>query len=267
MPIKKSEDWQPWQFENGRLRKSLPSDLVPEEIVSSDDEKFREYLLTLALIFNDIKGLLYLHDTVQDVFDVKASKGEISGNAGEQFGILEQVTKLLFATVREVLVFLDESSDVSDSERMQRLIAQTSGKTRLVWDVLARVARNEPVDDPRFSEYSELSDFLCRIRNNVGFHYQTRKQLISGFRKFFFNGIDGISEESRVWAYRSSESSAFDASRYYYADAALQGYIANLSGDEFNARKNTEKTLSLISLIVHTLNEILIKYHASLTPR
>lgn len=267
MTIKKPTTWQSWEFENGRLRKSLPKDLVTENSGSSEEEGNREFLLTLALAFNDLKGLLQIHDSMMSVYGTASSLSPISAHLGEQQGIRMQIFKLLLATLHEVLVFIRESKDTYESGYIQRLLQETSKKTQLVWEIINKVAHEEPIDDERFVELEELPNFLVNARNNVGFHYQTRRRFLEGYRRFFFKGISGTNPEGRKWAYRSAEKGSFDASRYYYADAALQGYYIDLFGGEELEKKYVDKTLTLISLVVNAINDLLIEYHEALPQR
>lgn len=267
MTIKKPDKWQTWEYANSRLRKSLPTDLVSKTPTSSEKEKYQGFLLTLALVFNDLKGILIINDSMVEVYGSPSIPMKVSGHSGEQQGIILQLFKLLLATLHEALVFIYESADVYKSEDMQRLLRSTSRKTQLVWEILNKIAHKEPVEDKRFTELGELTIILREARNNVGFHYQTRRRLIDGYRKFFFEGIPDIPAGAKEWAYRSTEKSRFDTSRYYYADAALQGYNFNLFKDAEPTKKYVDNAFRLTSLVINGINDLLIKYHEILPPR
>ncbi|MDO8514386.1 MAG: hypothetical protein Q7S50_02465 [bacterium] len=265
MSIKKPQDYEKWEFENVKMRKSLPEDVIPSEARSAEDEAFFGFLLTLAMIFNDFKGLILLNDTVQYAY--KSEPPETNEHFGERAGIQVQLLKILYATVYEALVFIKDSKDIYDSNRVRQLLQRTSESTQLVWEMLNKIAHEESIDDERFNRFGELRDFLVKARNNVGFHYQTRKQLIAGYRTFFMTGISAVPEEARKWAYRSVKNNDFNSSRYYYADAALQGYYVNLFGDEKLAQQRTDETFRLVNLIVYAIHDLLTEYHASLPSR
>jgi hypothetical protein len=267
MSIKKSDLWHPWEHENGRLRKSYPADLVSQVPISSTEENNRGFLLTLALIFNDIKGIIIIRDSMNAMYGVKYGHSKPSGNIGEQHGIILQLQKIFLATLHEVIIFIHDSRDAYESDYIQSILKETPNKTRLVWEMLNKVAHSMHIDDDRFKEFGELPEFLVKARNNVGFHYQTRRQFINGYRKFFFNGISTVLPESREWAYRSTDKNKFDATRYYYADAALQGYYINLFGDEKLAKERMDKSFELISLVIYAINDLLIEYHKTLPNR
>ena len=247
------------------MRKSLPEDLIPAKVGDAEEEAFFGFLLTLAMIFNDFKGLIVLNDTFKDVYKFEPS--EINEHSGEYAGIQVQLLKLLYATVYEALVFIRESKKIYDSRRVQGLLQQTSANNQLVWEMLNKIANGEPTNDSRFDQFNDLREFLVKARNNVGFHYQTRKELIAGYRKFFVDGIANVAEDARRWAYRSTSATNFNSSRYYYADAALQGYYVNLFGDEKLAQQRTDETFSLVNLIVFAVSDLLLRRHASLPNR
>ncbi|OHA25927.1 MAG: hypothetical protein A3D56_02480 [Candidatus Taylorbacteria bacterium RIFCSPHIGHO2_02_FULL_45_35] len=266
MAIKRPDSWEPWEFENHKMRKSIPTDLAPEHVVDPNDDKYRAFLLTLAMIFNDFKGLVILNDTIKGVYRTPPTNTEVSGHMGEKEGIAVQMLKILFATLHEAFEFLEKSKEICESDKFKLLLQDTSNQNQLVWEMLIKIANNEEIGDHRFAEYLELRDFLVKARNNVGFHYQTHKQFIEGYRRFFISGISNVPPQARQFAYWSI-SSEFTNSRYYYADAALQGYYVNLFGDEKLARERTEKVFELLNLIVYAIHDILRKYHSSLPNR
>mgnify|MGYP001596781111 CR=1 FL=1 len=263
MSIKKPDDWERWEFENAKMRRSLPQDIVPSESTENDD--FLGFILSIGMVFNDFKGLVLLNDTMLLVY--KSEPVEINEHFGERAGILIQLTRMLYSTVYEVFVLIRDSTNIINSKRFQQLLQRTPANTQLVWEMLAKIANGEDVDDGRFDQFVELKNLLVQARNNIGFHYQTRGRLIEGFRRFFFTGISTAPPETREWSLRSIRGTAFALSRYYYVDAAVQGYYVNLFGDEKLAQQRNEETFELVNLIVYTIHDILAEYHSSLPGR
>lgn len=266
MSIKKPTTWEYWEFENNKLRKSLPTDLIKQITESAEEDKYGGYLLTLAVIFNDLKGLILLHDTIIEVYKAPTSITEISEHRGELEGLKIQLLTLLLSSLYEVFEFLEKSRDIYSTERIQKIIKETSSDTQIVWEMLNRIACNDAIEDDKFKSFLELKDLLFRIRNNIGFHYQTRKSLLGGYRKFFFGDLK-ITKEARAWAYKSMMGTAVMESRYFYADAALQGYYMDIFKDEKLAQERVDEAFRLLNYISYTINDILIKYHASLPSR
>lgn len=266
MSIKKPESWSLWEFENERLRKSLPSDIISEARGDEEEERIQEFLLALALIYNDLKGIVLIRDTMKGAYRAP-SLGEVSGHVGEVNGVDAQVLKLLLATLHEALVFIRDTKDAYDLPRVQRLLSETTVNTQVTWDMLRKVADGEVLDDEQFVSFGELPSLLVKARNNVGFHYQIRKQLVDGFRRFFFGSMGSTPGDVREWAYYSARTNAFANSRYYYADAALHGYLFNLFGDQKSTQQRIDDAFELLRAVVHAINDLLLKYHKSLPSR
>lgn len=259
MSIDKSAQVGEWEFVNARLLKNSPADLVPVSPDSKEDELFRGFLLTLALLFNDLKNLILLNDTIQDVY--KAGTLEINSHYGERFGINTYLVRLLHSTLHEAVVFIRESKDVCDSDRVKNLMARVPEETQMIWNTLRKIAHEKPVDDRRFNSLVKLTHSLKQVRNNVGFHFQTDKQLLRGYRKFFFEDVTSISQNARDWAYRSVKRNDLTVSRYYYADAAIDGYYINLFGGEKNFTQSGKETFDLVNLVMYSIHDILAEYH------
>jgi hypothetical protein len=265
MGIKRPKNWEPWEFENGRLRKSFPEDIISEGITDQSEEIYRSFMLTLSLVFNDLKALVLLNDTVRNAYETPEVI-QTDAHSGEKEGVGLYLLKTLLSTLHESIVFLKESEEIYNSVRFQKILVRTSKNTRDVWEVLIKIATEKDVVVPQWIEFKELADFLKILRNNVGFHFQTRKSLVKGYRKFFFYGIRGVPDKNREIAYRSTESE-FMNSRYYYADAALQGYLVNLFGDEEQTKERVDEAFKLLNLIGYSIHDVLREYHQTLPNR
>ncbi len=266
MSIKVPKVYERWEFENHRLRKSTPQDIINQNIGNRDDERSQEFLLTLALVFNDFKGLVLINDSIKGVYRTPNPE-EVTTHVGELNGIQVQILKLLFSTLFEAIVFIRDSKDAYTLPHIQTLLKSIPESSQIVWDVLRKVADEELIEDARFTGYAELRDLLKLARNNVGFHYQTRKRLVAGYRRFFYDNNDIATEEYKKIAYRSTLSGNFADSRYYYADAALQGYYLELFGNHRNPQQLVDDTFNLIAMVVHAINDLLIAHHKSLPNR
>ncbi len=179
MTINKNGDW--WEFDNHKLRKALPADLAPEEIGNKEIEDCRAFLLTLGVIFNDLKGLTIFNDTLPDIYR-QPPDDEVSSHSGEYNGLRMQLLKILFATLHEFLVFLEKNHKTYEGEHVQSLLSKCSLDTQQIWLLLSKIARGVSPANSEMSEFGELADQLQQIRDNVGFHYQTRNRLLAGLR-------------------------------------------------------------------------------------
>lgn len=266
MAIKKPQKWEPWEHENAKLKKSLPSDLIPEKQLEKEEEDCREFLLALAFMFNDIKGITTVNDVMRELFTIPGKSDKVSGHRGEQDGISLQLFVILLSKIHEALEFLSKKKKVYESDYVQSLLRNTSEQTKLTWELFNKIASREKIDDKRFSSLGELSEFLGQVRNNVGFHYQLNGRLVAGFRKFFYSD-EAKKTESKKYAFRATEKSHFVGTRFYYADAALQGYYENLTENNVLGSKSSEKAIGLAALILYAISDLLIEYHKTLPSR
>jgi len=266
MTIKHPDLFESWEFDNQKMRKSLPSDILAVTPKNASDEEFKTALLSLAMIFNDLRGLIFLDETIKTLY--KNSGGPtVSEHTGEREGIIEQIYKILLATVHESIVFVRDSHKTLESELFQKLLKRTSQDTQDEWKVLIKIAKEEPLSNPDLKKYEALIKLLKLARNNVGFHYQTNKKLNEGFRRFFYKKISDVELGASMWAYHSIKKSDPLASRYYYVDAALQGYYHDLFGDEKSVRVRTDEIFDVIALITRAIQAVLVEFHSTLPNR
>jgi hypothetical protein len=250
--VDKSKDL--WEFKNQKLRKCLPADLIPQAPDSFDD--CRGFLLSLAVIYNDLKGLTIFNDTLPDIYR-KPLDEEISAHAGEYGGLRLQLLRILLSTLHEFLVFLEKNEEIYKSEFIQKILERCSKETQRIWFALIEVASgNSPHN---LKEIAELAEQLEQIRNNVGYHYQTRKRIIAGFRRFFY-GTTNVTPGAKKWIFWSGIKTDRLGTRFYYADAALNGYL-------LESLEKPDGPFDLMALIAKAINELLLEYHSNLPSR
>lgn len=264
MSTKKPEKWEKWLFGNANLKRNLPSVLVPESKISEEDEDLRDFFLTLGLIFNDLKGLVTINQTLKEVYLKPGKETTVSDHLGEFQGLDLQVLKYIQGSLYEALSYLKNKDEIFLSSGVQNIIQETPLHIQAVWDLLYKVATGNSIDDERFKEFEELKPILKTLRNHISFHYQSepgKPRLIDGYRTFFFEGVEDVRPESRENAYRSTSTGNWDESRFYYSDAALQGYFINIYGGGIEAKKYSELVFAINSAILPALNRLLIEYH------
>jgi hypothetical protein len=199
--------------------------LDPATVVSrSGSNRFEMFMLALALVFNDFKGLTMC---VRAFADSRPEPGEFSEEAGEWHGLNLQLHRLTVGLVRELLVLLEKFPDESKDPRIYSMLRHTEPKARRDWDDLRRIAVG---DDPADREFTKV---LIRIRG-LAFHYDQPKQLVAGYRRHFFSGA---SDPHNKYALRSVAALTI-RNRFYYADAAVQAMLATLQsrGDHDSTR-------------------------------
>ncbi|MFC1490622.1 hypothetical protein ACFL6K_05375, partial [Candidatus Latescibacterota bacterium] len=94
---------------------------------------------------------------------------------------------------------------------------QLSRDARMAWDELVRVTFEE-------KSISNVYKALERIRHKISFHYDAG-EIFSGYNKHFFEHF--ASERAFV-----SMGESMSQSRFYFADAAVDGYIASRMGKD-----------------------------------
>ena len=266
MSIDKVDTFKKWKFINARPRRNNPEALVSQSKIDDADEDLKDFFLTLALMFNDLRGILIINQTLKGVYEKPAVFEEADkGHMGDYGGIDLQVLKTIHGLLYEALAYLKKKQDIISSNYVKNLIRVMPSRERDDWELLMMIATDQPIINTKFkNKYNDIIRILKILRNHVSFHYQAedgRKRLIDGFRRFFFEGLEGVETGAREFAYRSTKDSDIEASRYYYADAALQGYFINLFGGDDQAKRANDSILEIHVMVMHALNRLLIEYH------
>lgn len=103
----------------GELREIPPSRLFSE----NEKDDLANFFLVLAVIFNDIKGLLSFQELLVDKYG-RPEPGEKSVHAGEFWGLHIQLTRLLLGTLHEVLKFLEQHQKEISSPEFKAILAK-----------------------------------------------------------------------------------------------------------------------------------------------
>lgn len=244
------------EFGQGKLKKTKP-----ESLISADGEvdDFDSFFLTLSLIFNDIKGLVYFDRFVKSKMPDKFEG--LSSIEGECTGINTQIFKMLASQLFEFMKFLEENKSVVESDRFSLYLRKLSGENKEIWSLLCYVVFSQR-DNKIDSSLLDFKKILTQIRSNVSFHYyQSGKPLIDGFREHFFINKK-IKKTSRDYAYYSIKKSDFDSNRFYYADAAITGYISKILGIAGDVKDISGKIIQLsgfVSLVIVGLLDIYLE--------
>jgi hypothetical protein len=198
----------------------------PNAFLSDDKEeqKVCNFVLALCVAYNDLKDLLWARVHLTDAHtdtDVEG-KDRITPYNGQYAGFRIHIEKLLFSFINELLCLIREQKQV-----------------------LEDAALNKDTDD----------DFLkkhVRLRN-ITYHYKDYKTYKIGFEKFFFD-----ENKSKIKDPFISRGANMAGTRFYFADAAVQGYItSNIEGNE---KEFADKTAAYLTTINKILYEICTKF-------
>jgi hypothetical protein len=191
-----------------------PSKFDPEKIIRpKGDDPFAMFMLALAVVFNDHKGLFLLSDGIDSL---KPPDGEISAHAGEWHGLNMQIYRLRIGMFRELFTLIETFLTEANGPQMQRILKRIPPGARVHWEDLVRVALDKGgVSDKKFKT------ILVKIRANLSFHYYQPKQLVAGYRRHFF---ESEVQPGNAHAYASLGKN-MERTRFYFADAAIQGSL------------------------------------------
>jgi hypothetical protein len=189
-------------------------------------------VLSLALIYNDCKNAMYAAVLLRECKPVE--KHELNGVWGTWAGTDWHLCRLLISAVHELFVLIQDHRDLLDHPFLSKVIKQLHPNSRSAWQSLVNVAIDAtPKDD--------LGRVLLLTRNKVVFHYDPNV-ICRGFRRQFLG--DSRSQDRAI----ISRGLSMNASRFYFADAAVEGYFREMVG---------ENEVGKLSLKVHEIVESL----------
>ena len=178
-----------------------------------DDERGR-FFLSLALVYNDLKGIAFLQWLAKER-EVQRPEGEVSAEAGNFNGTQLQLTRYLAGLLYELCKLIEEHHEIVQSMPVTALVARTPMEARASWNRLVDVALK------REGRRDELRTLLERIRDNLTFHYYKPKDLSLGFERHFFELEKTAHNESAYY----SPGKTMEFTRFFYADAAAQAGV------------------------------------------
>jgi hypothetical protein len=201
------------KFKLAPLTKVVPNDIVP----AKGNDNLRSFMLALAVVFNDLKGLMMFR---QVLAPLKAPDSEVSSAAGEWRGLEIQLDRYTIALVHELLLLVGHFAAEAQGPDISLWLSKAPPSVRKRWRNIVNVSVGGKGDgDAAFTK------ILLQVRNNLSSHYYQPKALVAGFRKHFF---ESSASAVNAFAYASLGKN-MERTRFYYADAALQAGIANLS--------------------------------------
>ena len=84
------------------------SEINPSYLFSNDkSDEIDNFFLVLAVIYNDVKGLILFQKLVMDTYEPPSLDPDVVNvHAGEYGGVFIQITKLIIGTIHEFFNFL-----------------------------------------------------------------------------------------------------------------------------------------------------------------
>lgn len=232
----------------GNLSKIKPELLIKE----NTKDGLSDFFLVLSEIYNDFKGLVYFHVLISDLYEEPASD-EITYHAGEYGGLKLQIYKMMSATIHEFFEFLKENTNVTDTTEFKMLTQKMSSSKQNQWKEIVAIATEKS------TEGSEFSKILTKIRHNAAYHYyDSAKSLRKGFITRFHKR-EKTQKNKNEFAYYSLGTD-MQHTRFFYADAAVQEYLFEISADGTDTTKHQLKFSEIIESMNDTLTALLTAY-------
>jgi hypothetical protein len=205
------------EFEGEELKHIEPNRIVKEEA----DNELDNFFLVLAVIFNDLKGIVLFEKLVTDTYRNPPLE-EVSIHAGNYGGVFAQTYKILVANIQEFLRFLNEKENVISSSEFKSILGKTNKDIQARWKDIVDIAFDKTPKN------SEFSNYLAKIRNNVAFHYyQSDKNL----KKAFCNIFNKKEKKGRNDLAYYTVGENMENTRFFYADAAVEEYLRSAISD------------------------------------
>src|SRR5580704_11879145 len=115
--------------------------LDAERIVSKQGvDRFSMLMLALALIFNDLKGILLFFEFIKPS---RPPGNEFSAHAGEWMGLELQIHRLSMGLIHELFELLRAFEEEVTSTEMDALLRTATTELQSRWSDLVRVAKEK----------------------------------------------------------------------------------------------------------------------------
>lgn len=178
----------------------------------------QQLVLALSVAFNDFKDVHIITNWLSRAGLVGVNSDALHG---QWSGMMVHMAKQVFGIVHEVLKLLKEYELVLKDNQMTALVQRLPDKTRNDWQTLVSCALGSGE-----AANLELARRLDRVRNNLSFHYYQPKALMLGYRRRFFDDPPHRRTDHAV----CSIGTSLEATRFHYADSAVEGGIFNIIG-------------------------------------
>lgn len=226
----------------GELSHIKPGSLISEKTSDMIDNFF----LALALVFNDLKGLILFDTLIVEEYRPPGLE-EITPHAGEYGGVRIQIYKSMIAIINEFFELIKRSKDILSTTEFNLILKTLSQSAQEHWKTIVDIADGSNIASDNFSKT------LCQIRSNVVSHYyQADKNLRKGFCiKFFEKEIGNFNKNERAYY---SVGQNLESTRFYYIDAAVEEYLYAIQTKDIPTKEEYKK---LVITIVEDMNFII----------
>lgn len=183
-----------------------------------------EIIISLALIYNDLKTFLMIFDHFKTRFPIKENK-TIDKDYGQSIGIKMQMYRITTGIIEELFELIERKEKLFDHTIWRRTLNKLKKQDRELlqhWDILIKIATGQKMSGD-FGKHFRV--FLSKVRGHT-FHYYQTKPLKQGYLSHF-DGTSPEAEQAYVCYGKNMQET-----RFFFADAAmekvLQGWMEKL---------------------------------------
>lgn len=166
------------------------------------------FVLTLALIYNDCKDLMYSYTVL--VESQPDGPFRRTRQWGAWNGVKFHIIRMLVSLLHELFNLICDNQALLQHPFLVSVLKQLPKDARDAWKAVVAVASGATPTDP-------LGKTLLLIRNKVVFHYDPRA-ILKGYSHHFL-APDALDDRAFI-----SRGGSMRETRFYFADAAATGY-------------------------------------------
>ncbi len=177
-------------------------------------DDFRAFILTLSVVFNELKDSFWLLQQLENG-KPEATRGKltITPYNGQWSGMRWIIQKNLISFLHEFSEMLLKNISTLDSVVSQTIISKMPLHALQSWEKL--ISSTSPK-----GKKGSFNRFIHRVRNNVGFHFESTKNYMNGYKSFL-----NQEDYKHIKKMYSSLGDCQEKTRFYFGDAAISGYL------------------------------------------
>lgn len=200
-----------------------------------------DFILSLALVFNDFKDLVFAQQLMQTI---RPGDGPPSRDRGLHGGLHVHLIRLLAGILNELAKLIEKRKAVVTGPVFAAILKKIPSSARDMWK---HVAHASVATGPSGDKFGRLIYFA---RHKVTFHYDT-KEIARGYRLRFLQSDLGPPYISR--------GANMAATRFYFADAAAESYMMQVA-DAVTGKEFFQAGWKLLPEVGHALREIVTAF-------
>ena len=181
-------------------------------------EEVDAFVITLGLIFNDLKGLYWWNKQLEK--GQPKNLKEATEYVGQWSGMRIQIGRLLLGIFVELLNTINENPKPLNHPLFKKVIDNLDNTSFICWNDIVLAANQKKSG---IKKNKKLFDLLQEVRSNGIFHYENIGEIHKGYKAHFFGQVPISAPEFNSNAFYSTGKNIFEM-RFYFSDAAVDGY-------------------------------------------